>query len=186
MKKILPLFIFLVLFSACSLLSAALVVVASSPSSAKIALTVFPARRAISSSVSKKASPLIAKRSAESLTILGSVKDRLEAATYLADNYDDESSLVTACRTFFQNDEFATIIKRTDKISLETAKNELIKLRLLSLAQKRTAVLIQNFSNGLSHARFPASILRLTEHILPGSTKKILTFRTKPKNSKKI
>lgn len=146
MKKILPLFIFLVLFSACAKVGTLnqssaqkefgqdsnyfLALQASDSGNEDEALRLFKLAR-------KKASPLIAKRSAESLTILGSVKDRLEAATYLADNYDDESSLVTACRTFFQNDEFATIIKRTDKISLETAKNELIKLRLLSLAQKK-------------------------------------------------
>ena len=149
MKKILPIFIFLILFSACAKVGTSnsknqnsaqkefgqdsnyfLALQASDSGNEDEALRLFKIAR-------KKGSPLIAKRSAESLTILGSVKDRLEAATYLADTYDDESSLVTACRTFFQNEEFATIIRRTDKISLETAKNELIKLRLLSLAQKK-------------------------------------------------
>ncbi|MBR1721868.1 MAG: hypothetical protein IJ727_05210, partial [Treponema sp.] len=85
----------------------------------------------------KKANSLIARRSAESLTLLGSVRERLDAADFLVKNYDDESSLITACRCFFLYDEFAKVISLTDKISIETAKNELIKLRLKSLALKR-------------------------------------------------
>ena len=85
----------------------------------------------------KKGSPLIAKKSAESLTLLGNVQERMEAANYLVENYDDEASLVTACRTFFQQNEFSSIIKCTDEIKVESAKNELVKLRLLSLAQKK-------------------------------------------------
>lgn len=85
----------------------------------------------------KKGSPLISKRSAESLTLLGSVTDRIEAAVFLADNFDDESSLTTACRELFQHGEYARIISLTEEISLENSKNELVKLRLQSLAQKK-------------------------------------------------
>ena len=146
MKKILLLFVFLVLFSACAKVGTLnqnsaqkefgqdsnyfLALQASDNGNEDEAIRLFKLAR-------KKGSPLIAKRSAESLTILGGIKDRIEAATYLADNYNDETSLVTACRTFFQNDEYATIIKLTENISLETSKNELVKLRLLSLAQKK-------------------------------------------------
>lgn len=96
-------------------------------------------------SARKKGSPLIAKRSAESLTMLGSVKERIESANYLADTYTDESSLTTACREFFLHGEYASIIKRTDGISLETSKNELIKLRLLSLAEKKDSRFDEEF-----------------------------------------
>ena len=146
MKKILLLFVFLVLFSACAKVGTLnqnsaqkefgqdsnyfLALQASDNGNEDEAIRLFKLAR-------KKGSPLIAKRSAESLTILGGIKDRIEAATYLADNYNDETSLVTACRTFFQNDEYATIIKLTENISLENSKNELVKLRLLSLAQKK-------------------------------------------------
>ncbi|MBB5226908.1 lytic transglycosylase domain-containing protein [Treponema ruminis] len=147
MKKVLPFFILLFFFSACARVGTSnsktspqkkfghdsnyfLALQASDNGNEEQALRLFKIAR-------KKGSKVIAKRSAESLTILGSVKDRLDAATYLADKYDDESSLIIACRTFFQNNEFATIIKRTEGISLEKAKNELIKLRLLSLAQKK-------------------------------------------------
>ena len=155
MKKVLPIIILLLVFSACERAGTSssknsaqkrfghdtnyfLALQASDNGNEDEALRLFKIAR-------KKGSNVIAKRSAESLTLLGSVKDRLEAATYLADNYDDEASLITACRTFFQNNEFSTIIKRTEGISLETAKNELIKLRLLSLAQKRDSRFDQEF-----------------------------------------
>ncbi|MBR1403080.1 MAG: lytic transglycosylase domain-containing protein [Treponema sp.] len=85
----------------------------------------------------KKGTPLIAKRSAESLTQIGSVTERVQAACYLAEHYDDEASLATACRELYSHDEFIKIIALTDGISLESAKNEIVKLRLLSLAQKK-------------------------------------------------
>ena len=85
----------------------------------------------------KKGNSLIARRSAESLTLLGSVGERLAAADFLVKNYDDEASLITACRCFFLYNEFAKVIALTDKISIETAKNELVKIRLKSLAQKK-------------------------------------------------
>ena len=85
----------------------------------------------------KKSNPLVAKRSAESLTLLGSVPERIEAAIFLAENYTDENSLVTACRELFQHGEFVKVINLTENLNLETAKNELVKLRLASLAQKK-------------------------------------------------
>ena len=85
----------------------------------------------------KKGSPLIAKRSAEFLSLVGGVQEQLEAAEYLAQNFGDESSLIAACRQFFQHDESAKIINLTENLNLETASNELIWFRLASLAKKR-------------------------------------------------
>lgn len=85
----------------------------------------------------KKGTSLIAKKSAESLTLLGSVKDRLEAAEFLAEQYHDEESLAISVREFFSHGEYAKVISLTDGISLENAKNEIIKYRLLALSQKK-------------------------------------------------
>ena len=142
MKKIIAILLSLLVFTACARVENSaqkkfgsdsnyfLALQASDKGNEDEALRLFKLAR-------KKGSPLISKKSAESLTLLGNVQEKLEAATYLADKYDDEASLITACRTFFQNGEFAVIIKRTDGINVESAKNELVKLRLLSLAQKK-------------------------------------------------
>ncbi|WP_407425311.1 flagellar assembly lytic transglycosylase, partial [Treponema sp.] len=73
----------------------------------------------------------------ESLTLLGSVKDKVKAAEYLAQNYDDEASLAKALRELFNHSEYAKIINLTENISLKDSKNEIVKYRILSLAQKK-------------------------------------------------
>ena len=93
----------------------------------------------------KKGSPLIARRSAESLTLLGSVGERVEAASFLAGQYDDEESLAVACRELFSHGEFVRVISLTDKIQIESAKNEIIKFRLQSLAQKKDGRFVSEF-----------------------------------------
>lgn len=155
MKKVLPLFILLFFFSACARVgtlnsknspqkkfgndsSYFLALQASENGNEKEAMRLFKL-------ACKKASPLIARRSAESLTLLGSVTERIEAANYLAETYDDEAALTMACAELFQHGEFSSIIKFTDGISLESSKNELIKLRLQSLAGKKDSRFDQEF-----------------------------------------
>ena len=55
------------------------------------------ARRLFTNSV-KKSSSYIARRSAEKLTELGNVRDRLEACEALIKKYDDEDALLIASR----------------------------------------------------------------------------------------
>ncbi|WP_294429707.1 lytic transglycosylase domain-containing protein [uncultured Treponema sp.] len=147
MKKVFPALIFLVLFSACTRAGTSgsrnaaqkkfgndtnyyLALQAAENGNEKEAVRLF-------SIAKKKGSPLIAKKSAEALTQLGSVRERIEAAEYFAQAYDDESSLAVSCRELFSHGEFVKIISLTEKISLETTKNEIVKYRLLSLAEKK-------------------------------------------------
>ena len=155
MKKALPVLVFLLIFSACARVGTSssknspqkkfgddahyfLALQAAEKGDENEALRLFKIAR-------KKSNPLIAKRSAEALTLLGSVTERIEAASFLAETYCDEPSLVTACQELFSHGEYAKVISLTDGISLEESKNELIKLRLMSLAQKRDSRFDQEF-----------------------------------------
>ena len=147
MKKVLPFLVFLLVFSACA--PVGISISKNSPQKkfgddAHYFLALQAADRGDEAEAQrlfkisrKRSNSLIAKRSAEALTLLGSVSDRIEAAQFLAENYTDENSLVTACQELFNHGEYAKIISLTDGISLADSRNELIKLRLLSLAQKR-------------------------------------------------
>lgn len=84
----------------------------------------------------KKGSPLVARRSAEALTLIGDIASRIDSALYLAENYEDEASLSLSLRELFSHSEYSTVIKLTDSVSLESSKNEIIKYRLKSLAEK--------------------------------------------------
>lgn len=87
----------------------------------------------------RKSSLLAAKRSAQALVSIGTVKKRVEAATCLARDFGktDAESLLVACTELFQNGEYAEVIKYTDGIRLDSEKNELVKLRMDSLVQKK-------------------------------------------------
>lgn len=94
---------------------------------------------------SENSSPIIARRSAESLTMLGNVLERNEASTFLAEKYKDDSALLISAREFFKQNEFATILKITEHIDLATAPNELVKLRFDSMLEKRDSRFDQDF-----------------------------------------
>mgnify|MGYP002624942070 CR=1 FL=1 len=141
MKKAASVFVFLLLFSACARVENSAQKQFGEDSNYFLALKKAEAgdeKEAIRlfASASKKASPLVAKKSAESLTLLGSVPQRITASVSLAQNYGDESSVLTACKELFLHEEFSKIIGFTEHISPVSSKNELVKLRLLSLAKK--------------------------------------------------
>lgn len=50
--------------------------------------------------------------------------------------YKDEEALLLASRDFFKSQEFAQVISLTDEINLKEAENELVSLRLKSMAEK--------------------------------------------------
>ncbi|MBQ0052727.1 MAG: lytic transglycosylase domain-containing protein [Treponema sp.] len=93
----------------------------------------------------KNGTELVAKRSAQSLTMLGSVGDRVSASKYLAKNFPDEESILIACRQLLRNEEYAEIIKITDDIDIKKASNELVELRMLSLIEKEDSRLDTQF-----------------------------------------
>lgn len=93
----------------------------------------------------KNGSALVARRSAEALTLLGSAKERAEAAVYLAEHFAGEDAQLAACRELFRTGEFAQVIKLTDGINLETDSNALIQLRLLSFMEKQDSRLESDF-----------------------------------------
>ncbi len=94
----------------------------------------------------KNATPLIAKRSAEALTLLGNVQDRMEAADYLVKKFsDDESDLIIAGREFYRNKEFAKVITITNNVDFEKSPNELIQLRLNSMLERNDSRFLDEY-----------------------------------------
>ncbi len=93
----------------------------------------------------KKASPYIARRSAESLTVLGSAKERVESSLYLAKNFDGEESLTIACRELLRNEEYSKIISLTENVDIAYSKNDLVRFRLESLLEKNDSRFEKDF-----------------------------------------
>lgn len=93
----------------------------------------------------EKGTELVARRSAESLTLLGTVKERVDASVYLAEHFADEEAQLVACRELYRDGEFATVIKLTDGLDLENAPNELIELRMFSFIEKEDSRLDNDF-----------------------------------------
>ena len=85
----------------------------------------------------KSANSLIRRKCAESLTQLGNVKERIEACRYLIENWDDDTVLITACSELERNNEYSMIIAATDGLDVTVANNELVRLRMNALYEKK-------------------------------------------------
>ena len=94
---------------------------------------------------SRKASPLVSRRSLEKLSTIGSVQDRIESCNKLHSTFNDSKSLVVLCRELFHDREYARIILVTEKINLSTEDNEIVFYRLVSLLKKNDSKFLEEF-----------------------------------------
>lgn len=94
---------------------------------------------------SRKASPLVSRRSLEKLSTIGSVQDRIESCNKLHSTFNDSKSLVVLCRELFHDREYARIILVTEKINLSTEDNETVFYRLVSLLKKNDSKFLEEF-----------------------------------------
>lgn len=94
---------------------------------------------------SRKASPLVSRRSLEKLATIGSVQDRIESCNKLHSTYNDSKSLAVLCRELFHDREYARIILVTEKINLSTEDNETVFYRLVSLLKKNDSKFLEDF-----------------------------------------
>lgn len=92
----------------------------------------FEAKRLFSVSA-KKSSSYIARLSAEKLTEIGNVRERLEACENLIRKYSDEDDLLIAVKQLFAAEEFTKIVVLTNNINYETSENSLIYLRFAAM-----------------------------------------------------
>lgn len=92
----------------------------------------FEAKRLFSVSA-KKSSSYIARLSAEKLTEIGNVRERLEACENLIKKYSDEDALLIAVKQLFAEEEFTKIVVLTNNINYETSENSLIYLRFAAM-----------------------------------------------------
>lgn len=81
----------------------------------------------------RKSSPYIARLSAENLTEIGNVRERLEACENLIKKYSDEDALLIAVKQLFAEEEFTKIVVLTNNINYETSENSLIYLRFAAM-----------------------------------------------------
>ncbi len=81
----------------------------------------------------KKGSPLIARRSLETLASMGTVKERMDSFISIYKLFPDETSLLEACRELYTYKEYAKIIQLTGDIDLSKCNNELAFYRINAL-----------------------------------------------------
>lgn len=79
---------------------------------------------------SKKSSGYIARRSAEKLTELGNVRERLEACDNLVKNYEDEEARLIAAKQFLAAGEYTKVLVLTNGVDYSESLNGLICCRL--------------------------------------------------------
>lgn len=92
----------------------------------------------------KKSSQYIARRSAENLTEIGNVQERLNACENLIKKYNDEDALLIAARQFFSAEEYTRVLLLTNNVNYSTSLNELIYLRLSAMLKNNNSRLYKD------------------------------------------
>ena len=78
-----------------------------------------------------------ARLSAEELTKIGTVQEKLAACENLVDKYDDEKALLLYAKNMSEQKEFSYIIQKTENVDLEKSSNSLVALRLYAMAARQ-------------------------------------------------
>lgn len=84
----------------------------------------------------KKSNDKIARLSAEQLTTVGNVTQRLKAAKFLSKKYNDDEARLLSAEVFFSQNEYNRVLVLTSKINLASAPNALVSYRLECLLKK--------------------------------------------------
>ena len=82
-----------------------------------------------------------ARKSAEELTTLGDIQEKNNACKELLKKYDDSDAKLIAVRQFISSGETGSVLLATDNLDFEKDSNELIKYRMLVLAEKQVSTL---------------------------------------------
>jgi len=92
-------------------------------------------------SVSRKnGSYYISKKSAEVLTQLGSLEQKIEACNYLARNFKDPDSLYIACDNLEREKQYSSIIALTSKLDFQNTPDSIIRIRMTSLYEVKDSL----------------------------------------------
>lgn len=92
----------------------------------------------------KKGSPYIARLSAEKLTEIGNIQERLEACENLVKKYNDEDAALIAAKQLFDAEEFTKLVVLTNNINYEKSPNALIYLRFSAMLKNNSARLFND------------------------------------------
>lgn len=84
----------------------------------------------------KRGSPLVARRSAETLCSVSDIQQRIESAKKLIAVYQDDEALLTACKVFFANNEMGLILSSTSNLDILNAPDELVYYRVKAMSAK--------------------------------------------------
>jgi len=89
------------------------------------------------SQAAKKASYYCARESAIMLTELGTIQEKNKACTELIERFDDADTRLIAAKQFFASEEVGRVLDLTSDIDYEKDNNELIKIRLECLNERK-------------------------------------------------
>lgn len=133
---------------------------------------------------SKNGSKYTARRSAEALTQLGNVQERIEACANLVKTYHDEDALLRSASELTQDGEFAQVILQTDTIDISEYNNKLVWFRINAMQKKSdtrlSETVYQWFTTrpiGPEHYKFYTEALAGSQRICDINQQIIITFR---------
>ncbi len=144
-----------------------------------------PEAKRLFSVSAKKSSSYIARLSAEKLTQIGNVRERLKACENLIKKYNDEDALLIAAKQLFAEEEFTKIVVLTNNINYETSLNSLIYLRFSAMLKNNAPRLYNDVFEWFTkrpvsseHYNFFCDISKNDDFLLNSEQAKIIDLRS--------
>lgn len=92
-------------------------------------------------SISRKSGTYyIAKKSAEVLTQIGTLEQKIDACNYLARNFKDSDSLYIACDNLEREKQYSSIISLTSKLDFKNTPDAIIRIRMTALYEVKDSL----------------------------------------------
>lgn len=82
-------------------------------------------------------SKYVSRRSLEQKILLGNIQQQITGAKEYLNQYNDNAGLLFACKIFFDNKEYARLIEATNTIDISSSPNELARMRLIAMLEKK-------------------------------------------------
>lgn len=128
---------------------------------------------------SQKGSAFIAKKSFYELTKIGNIQQRIEASEKLLQKYDDEESLLFACRQFVDGKEYTRVVDVLSKLDVTKCDSELAYFYILSLAKINSKKFTEQCYNCFLSRPIDSNLYKLYKSVFPSDVKtEVVDFDT--------
>lgn len=119
---------------------------------------------------SKKGSSYVRRRSAEELTKLGNIQERLEFCENLLKNFTDEDAILLVIKQYELADEYSKLLSLTENLDYSSCLNEIALIRLKSMFKVEDSRFLKDAQNWFCSRTLSQSHCELYDFLISKET----------------